>query len=196
MKSGYWYTILFVFVISALFTALLASVYAFYLPVIKANEVIADKRSVLYALDLPSRGTNAEVEEIYIERVVQQKIGNQPVYAKYETNGTISAYAFPFVGSGLWGTIRGYLAFSDDFQSYVGVDFTSHSETPGLGGRIDDNWYKDQYRSLGVKNDAQILYIKDGYGDIDAISGATVTSKAVLDMINDTTQKVLKEVRE
>ena len=53
---------------------------------------------------------------------------NEIVYEYFE-NGEVTAYVLPMSGSGLWGTIYGYLAVSSDLGKIIGIDFISHSET-------------------------------------------------------------------
>ena len=98
-------------------------------------------------------------------------------------------------GKGLWGPIWGYAVVSEDGQTLKGVSFDHKSETPGLGAKITDEAFLNSFK--GKK-----LYDKDGYfvsvrvlkpgtaseiaeeNRVDAISGATLTSRGVDEMLS------------
>lgn len=97
----------------------------------------------------------------------------------------------PVYGAGLWGPVWGYLAFAEDLQTLVGAYFDHDSETPGLGGKIkDDPSFRAQFVGKKVNfSDAKLFAIVKGgtqgkENAIDAISGATMTSKGVDAAIN------------
>lgn len=117
-------------------------------------------------------------------------------YYSASKDGELIGYAFPFQGSA-FGHNLGYVAVSPDFSQIIGVDFIKHSETPGLGGRISENWYRDQFRGIDISEsvDEVIVYRPSDGGNADAITGATLTSLAVKNMINDELQNLLKEVK-
>lgn len=74
-------------------------------------------------------------------------------------------------------------------ERQTGMEVVSHSETPGLGARIIEVAFRRQWQGLPI--DAPVALTKDG-GQIDAISGASTTSKAAVNGTND----VLDFVRE
>ncbi|MBQ6155231.1 MAG: FMN-binding protein [Bacteroidales bacterium] len=109
------------------------------------------------------------------------------------SDGT-SGIALRLDGKGLWGPIWGYAVISEDGQTLKGVSFDHKSETPGLGAKITDKAFLNAFK--GKK-----LYDKDGNfvsvrvlklgtspeiadeNRVDAISGATLTSKGVDEML-------------
>jgi Na+-transporting NADH:ubiquinone oxidoreductase subunit C len=93
--------------------------------------------------------------------------------------------AFVRSGPGLWGEIEAVVCFDTQTDSLVGVTFTKQNETPGLGGRIEENWFQQQF--FGKKGNLALR--PEGTRsaspeEIDAITGATITSKAVRDIVN------------
>jgi Na+-transporting NADH:ubiquinone oxidoreductase subunit C len=187
MKKGYVFTLLFMLIVSAGFTAMLAGANALARDSIEANQALDLQRSLLYALEVPNDGTDAGIRQAYADRVAEAEFAGRTLPARKSSDGSVSAYAFPFKGPGLWGSIEGYLGLSADGKTLTGIVFTLHSETPGLGGRIDEEWFKAQFRGLPVSASAPLTY-KDaaGAGDIDAITGATSTSRAVMTLVNGT----------
>lgn len=90
--------------------------------------------------------------------------------------------------------MNGYLGVSPDLSSITGLVFTEHSETPGLGGRIDELDYREQFRGLTIDPAQPLVYGEDGGGQIDAITGATSTSNAVLTILNDLLVETIGEM--
>ena len=92
----------------------------------------------------------------------------------------------PIYGAGLWGPIWGYISFEPDNATMAGAYFDHESETAGLGAKIkDDPSFQAQFVGVTAKfADANVVDISKG-GEIDAISGATMTSKG-LDAAIDT----------
>lgn len=92
----------------------------------------------------------------------------------------------PIYGAGLWGPIWGYISFEADNVTMGGAYFDHESETAGLGARIkDDPSFQAQFVGKTASfSDANVVDLSKG-GQIDAISGATMTSKG-LDAAIDT----------
>lgn len=193
MKNNYIYTIFFVFLISAVFTAILASVNAFYVPVIRENEQVAKTVSILSSLGFDNIENNKDINRVFEENIEQEERFGTVVYTQYNDEQKPIAYAIEFIGSGLWGSINGYLGVSADLDEIVGIDFTTHSETPGLGGRIDEQWYKEQFEGIKITDPFYIKNRIDGDGDVDAITGATLTSNSVVSIINEAIEKIQKQ---
>ena len=102
-------------------------------------------------------------------------------------------YVFPVRGKGLWGPIWGYIALEDDFNTIYGANFDHKTETPGLGAEIKEKWFQDNFKGKKLFDNGKfvsIQVVKGGApaGDlhgVNAISGATITSKGVQAMIQD-----------
>ena len=99
----------------------------------------------------------------------------------------------PCYGAGLWGPVWGYLALGSDLKTIAGAYFDHESETPGLGGKIkDDPSFRAQFKGKSIDfNDPKAAFsiVKGGApagkaNAIDAISGATMTSKGLDEAIN------------
>ncbi len=182
MKKEYIYSVVFVFLLSAVLTTILAGANAFFLPQIERNEELAQKRAVLYVLNIPFQ-TDADVEQAFAEQIRTASVDGIDLFVQYDQSQVTTGYAVPFQGSGLWGLIRGYMGLSSDLDGLLGVEFTEHNETPGLGSRIDEEWYKEQYRNIPIEDGQPVLTDDDGDRKIDSITGATSTSNAVIDII-------------
>jgi Na+-transporting NADH:ubiquinone oxidoreductase subunit C len=106
-----------------------------------------------------------------------------------------SFYIIPVLGKGLWGPIWGYISLEGDMNTIYGASFGHKSETPGLGAEIETEKFQQQF--IGKKifdesgNFVSVTVIKGGASPadihgVDAISGATVTSKGVTEMFKKT----------
>lgn len=96
----------------------------------------------------------------------------------------------PVRGQGLWGLMSGFLALQGDGNTIVGLSFYDHSETPGLGGEVDNPRWKAQWDGKKVYADdpmqPQIRLVKGGADseyEADALSGATLTSRGVTNLL-------------
>ena len=96
-------------------------------------------------------------------------------------------------GKGLWSTLQGFLAMSTDGQTIQGLTFYKHGETPGLGGEVDNPKWKSGWvgaKPFNASNLPSIDIVKGSAPDnksdnkIDGLSGATLTSNGVEDLVN------------
>ena len=89
----------------------------------------------------------------------------------------------PCYGAGLWGPVWGYLAFAEDGRTFDGAIFDHKSETPGLGAKITETPFYSQFKGRSITDEGYFGVIKGGAKDteheVDAISGASITSGAV-----------------
>lgn len=106
-----------------------------------------------------------------------------------------SFYIIPIRGKGLWGPIWGFISLESDMNTVYGVSFGHKSETPGLGAEIETEKFQQEF--IGKKifdesgNFVSVSVIKGGakpndMHGVDAISGATITSKGVSEMFKRT----------
>ena len=107
--------------------------------------------------------------------------------------GQVIAVAYGSTGSGYGGEIDVMVGISMDGK-LTGISVMTHSETPGLGARITETVFSDQFR--GIELDAGVQLSNDG-GTIDGISGASFSSKGVITAVNGAVEifpKVKEEV--
>lgn len=106
-----------------------------------------------------------------------------------------SFYIIPVRGKGLWGPIWGYIALEGDMNTVAGVSFGHKGETPGLGAEIETEKFQKQFIGKKILDDngnfISVKVVKGGAapGDmhgVDAVSGATITSNGVTEMLKRT----------
>lgn len=116
-----------------------------------------------------------------------------PVFvAKLEDGET--KYILPVYGAGLWGPIWGYIAVNADGNTIYGAYFAHQGETPGLGAEIENDKFCSQFsdKHLFVGGEMKPVAVmkvgqkpKNGAEYVDAVSGGTITSKGVHDMLEN-----------
>lgn len=188
MKKSFSFPIVFMVIITAFFTLILAYLNYVTTDAIAFNEETDLRKTLLYVFDIEVPSEDPKViEEVFNQYVGKEEIGDETIYFIKEGE-KITGYAFPVGGTALWGTVQGYVAISEDYSKLLGIDFVSHSETPGLGGRISEDWFKEQFRGLDLtkaQDEQYIIYRPAPNGNVDAIAGATQTSNSVSKFLNE-----------
>ena len=109
-----------------------------------------------------------------------------PVFIADLPDGS-QAYIFSAYGAGLWGPIWGWVSLKTDLSTVVGVKFDHSGETPGLGAEIATPKFAGQFTGKEMFTEGEftsIAIVKGGAkegstNEVDAISGGTITSKAL-----------------
>lgn len=196
-KKRILYPVLFMIGITIIFTSVLAVINEVSAERIQQQSKLKEQSKVLYAFNIDYGDASEDIIRQYNQYIEEKKTGNQAYYV-WKSNGQILGYAFKIQGAGLWGTIDAILAFTQDFSKLRGVAFLNHSETPGLGGRIDEEWFQEQFRDVLVEvssTDPYLVFRPSTGGNVDSISGATSTSKAVLSIFNQNIEVILTELK-
>ena len=163
-----------------------------YKEVVVADRVIDEKGKVL----LP--GTTGGENAGFKLESKDYKEGKLALYI-CRVNGE-NKYVIPVYGMGLWGPISGYIALNADKSTVYGVYFNHESETAGLGAEIKDNkaWQeKFQGKKLFKNGDDKTIAlsvekkVEDPTTQVDAVTGATLTSNGVRDMLHEALGKYL-----
>ena len=199
------FSIMYMFLITLLFTSMVSAVKIINEERIERNEKIKLQRIVLEVLGMPLHkgASDGEAARLFQGRVKAINVNDKILYVGYEEGGRgISGYAFPVGGPGFWGPIEGLVAVDEKASRVIGIAFYKHTETPGLGARMTEPWFRNQFkglRLLPVEGDKRIFYLKpEGTGrnpnDLSAITGATGTSRAVETFLNNDLDRFLKEL--
>lgn len=133
-----------------------------------------------------------KVFNIDIYKELAKPIENRelPVYIANVEGAT--KYILSVRGAGLWGPIWGYVSLNEDKNSVYGSYFSHASETPGLGAEIAEKAFQNAFIGKKIKNAenkfVSIAIVKPGQAAadkdyVDGISGGTITSKGVEDML-------------
>ena len=117
------------------------------------------------------------------------------VYLVKDEQGKLQKVILPISGYGLWSTLHGFITVQGDANTLVGLGFYEHAETPGLGGEVDNPNWKAQWVGKKVFDEQGKIAIRvtkaavadsdpRAVYDIDALSGATLTSNGVNNLVH------------
>lgn len=119
---------------------------------------------------------------------IQRKPRYATVYVLPGEQG-VRQIVLPVHGAGLWGTLYGFLVLEGDLRTVKGLSFYEHKETPGLGAKVDEPDWKAQWpgrQAYDAQGQVAIKVVKGagtGEGEIDGLSGATLTTRGVDNLI-------------
>lgn len=185
------YTVFYAVCLGTVCAGLLSGAGKFTRSRIEANERAEEVRNILDVLGIAyNRSVGAEeLLRVFSDSVRKGQSGDLHFYIRVE-GGRATTVAFALRGQGVWGPIEGFLALEPDLKTVRGLTFHKQEETPGLGGEIASQWFRDQFRGkLILAGDGPPgIRIRKGGGasgpsEVDAISGATMTSVRVEDML-------------
>jgi RnfABCDGE-type electron transport complex G subunit len=111
------------------------------------------------------------------------------IFIIYDNENTIG-YAFLATGQGYGGNISILVGLQDE-ATVKAIKIVSQSETPGLGGRITAASFTDQFNGLPIND---VALTKNG-GRVDAITGSTISSGAVVDAVRNTAIEKVKALQ-
>jgi Na+-transporting NADH:ubiquinone oxidoreductase subunit C len=190
-KRSPLYSILFMALLAAVFGTAVSTVAVATKDRVRAGERARTRSHVLGAFQIPVPADAGEIDALWNERVEEQQTPEGVYYVARDADGRPLGFGFPFTGPGFWGPISGVLAVQADGERILGLSFTSHQETPGLGGRISEEWFRTQFRDRSVIPPAdggpilEFVYRKpEGAREVEAITGATQTSSRLDRFLN------------
>ena len=182
------FPVLFMFIVTVVFIALVSGIYLATREIVLRNEQLYLKRAVLFSAGLPVPDAAEKQENLFFDviRETRDQEGNIKYYTVI-SGGDTAGYVLPASGPGVWGEIEAVVGFDAVSRRLTGVDFIKQNETPGLGGRITEMWFREQFKG----KTGPFIRVPEGTGsdsetEFDAITGATLTSKAVQQILNET----------
>lgn len=214
-KQGNTYTFLYSVILVVVVAALLAIVALSLQPAQNRNIENEKRQNILRSVNIPSTAENSkEVFDKYIVKqfIVNSKgeevagdaftvdLAKQakkpcnekllPVFVANIDGST--KYILPIYGNGLWGPLWGYISLNDDKNTIYGSVFDHKGETPGLGAEITTGQFQAQFNGKMIFDNSKLvsILVKKGGGavgahEVDGISGGTITSKGVENMIKN-----------
>lgn len=154
-----------------------------------------------YSVPLIKENQKKETEEAVFKVFSQAasfeavKKGGEEVFLVKDKSGKKIGYAFKAAGNGYQGEIVIMAGISTDLKTLSGIEILESQETPGLGQEITSDPFRKQFNGLTVT--PEIIYVKgkkpNQKNEIETITGATISSKAVVSILNDKIKK-LKEI--
>ncbi len=169
----------------------LAGFYGLVHSRIEANRLAEERRAIFAVLK------GAERYET-IEREVEGLKKPLRIFKGLDADGNTVGYAFVAVGPGFSALIKIMVGLDPDKKHLTGMKVVEQIETPGLGTKITEEKFEGQFRGLAIE--PEIEYVKnrppDKENQIQAITGATISSRAVVEAINRDIKVVLRVLEE
>ncbi len=165
---------------------IIIAIYLATFETIKENKARELREAVFRVLPNVSKMQKLLLKEGKLEVSYKEEKGEEPIYAGYDDNNTFMGYAIPSDGPGFADTISVLYGYRPSDRKVIGMWILASRETPGLGDKI----YKDaafvaNFDDLAIE--PPIVATKRGKSkpnEIDAITGATISSVAVARIIN------------
>jgi len=152
----------------------LSLTYNFTIPTINANAAEAQEEAIMEAL--PEAVTSEEIKDT-----------DFPMYKGFDGAGNPAGVAYVVEGGGFQGIIKIMIGLDVENKVLTGLKILSHSETPGLGARITEDWFQEQFKGKSI-NDGFVA--KE---DVEAITGATISSKSVSKIVKDSVPRAMEQ---
>lgn len=174
--------------------------YRITLPMIEHNKQMAIERALYKVIP----GAVSRRDFVIVDgsiRPINDAATGIPLYAGYDQNGQLKGVALEAAAAGYQDVIRILYGYDPYCQCIRGINVLKMAETPGIGDKIiKDKAFVNNFAALEARANASatgleqaIVPVKHGSKtrpwQIDAISGATISSKAVARMLNDNAQQ-------
>ena len=180
-------------VVSSFFFGLLIAVTnAALSPIIEQQKI--NKLNALAGAMLPAAENFVPLEEPIEMSTARGKTRPVPVYRAQDANDKCVGWTFNATGSGFSGPIELVVCVDAAFEKIAGFDVLVSTETVGYGDRMKEDEFRDQFKgapagkltlsTTGERKD------KEPDAEIIAISGATISSEAAVDAINDAVTQI------
>lgn len=119
------------------------------------------------------------------------------IYKVFGPSDSLVAYVFLAQGQGYQGPIKVICGASVSLDKLLGIEILESSETPGLGARINEGSFKDQFKGLNLLKSIEYTKTKPRKSSqIQAITGATVSSRSVVAIVNKRVEEIRDIVKE
>lgn len=114
------------------------------------------------------------------------------LYEVFDDSGQSIGYSIPWNANGYQGNIRVMIGVKKDLKTIVGINVLEQTETPGLGTKIMEEPFTSQFVDLVA--DPKAIAVKglpaSKPGEVQTITGATISSKAIIDIVNGSLEKL------
>ena len=114
------------------------------------------------------------------------------LFEVFDANNNSLGYALPYEGNGFQGKIRIIVGLNKNINNLLGLEVLEQLETPGLGAKVAETPFTKQFKNILLT--PEVVAVKgitsSNPNEIEAITGATISSKAIVRIINDGIKKL------
>ncbi len=168
-----------------------------FYPILAVTVVVFISVALLGGLDSVTRDMIEYQKELKVQRMLNEIFPDMTSYTSegdiyiISADGTEIGFAFLAVGKGYGGDIDILVGLEDE-TTLKGIAVIAHAETPGLGDKILAPDFTDRFVGVNIADVA----VPDEGGKIDAITGSTISTKAVIDAVRATAIEKVKELKD
>ena len=122
-----------------------------------------------------------------VKRFDELEVGVNKVFKCFNADDELTGWALPGEGFGFQDKIKLVVGLSPDGSKITGLKVVDNKETPGLGNKIDNDKWSGQYKNLNASKTVAVVkgQRKIEQNEIQAITGATISSEAVTRIANE-----------
>ncbi len=167
-----------------------------FYPILAVTVVVFIAVAILAGMDSLTRDMIEYQKELKVQRMLNAIFPDMTSYISEDDIYIISAdgaeigFAFLAVGKGYGGNIDILVGLEDE-TTLKGIAVIAHAETPGLGDKILNPDFTDRFVGVDIADVA----VPDEGGKIDAITGSTISTKAVIDAVRTAAMEKVKELK-
>ena len=145
-----------------------------------------NKNDLAYVLEDAEKINDYEIE-------LAEESAVKEVYEALKSDEVVG-YVFKVTTKGFHGGVDFVVGIQD--KTLTGIKVLSHSETPGLGAKIDELEFTDKFKDLPIENFIELVKTsKSKDNEVEAVSGATKSSNATVNAANEAIAFYLKEIK-
>ena len=168
-----------------------------FYPILAVTVVVFIAVAILAGMDSLTRDMIEYQKELKVQRMLNEIFPDMTSYISEDdiyiisADGTEIGFAFLAVGKGYGGNIDILVGLEDE-TTLKGIAVIAHAETPGLGDKILAPDFTDRFVGVDIADVA----VPDEGGKIDAITGSTISTKAVIDAVRTAAMEKVKELKD
>ncbi len=194
-KTSPAYIIIFIILICLVFGIAVSAVHYLTLDQLQKNETLHRNRIICRAFDLPVSGSDVASYQSSVDQFIRTDTldyqNRKMEIFRYAGPGAAKV-GFTFSGMGFWERISGIIVLSPDLNTVQNIRFLEQKETPGLGARIEEQWFTNQFKGLEIDWNAPVgervivggSVAPNAKNRVNAITGASQTSMALGNFLN------------
>ncbi len=168
-----------------------------FYPILAVTVVVFIAVAILAGMDSLTRDMIEYQKELKVQRMLNEIFPDMTSYISEDdiyiisADGTEIGFAFLAIGKGYGGDIDILVGLEDE-TTLKGIAVIAHAETPGLGDKILNPDFTDRFVGVDITDVA----VPDEGGKIDAITGSTISTKAVIDAVRTAAMEKVKELKD
>ena len=186
---------------------LLVATYRTTLPYVDANRQAYLEQAVFEVVPGTSKKVSYRIVDGDVQPIADPKQMGQRIHAGYDASGRLTGLAIEAQGQGFADVLKILIGYDPSCECIVGMKVLESKETPGLGDKIEkDERFRSNFDSLDVTLGPEgtdlvnrVAMVKKGEKSeawqVEAITGATISSRAIAQIIDKSMADILPVIR-